>query len=60
MVPPVLDPTSDDYRLLTLHVAVHLPKDGIVPLWRSSGVSRGRGRKSGGVICERAARNAAR
>ena len=30
MVPPVLDPTSDDYRLLALHVAVHLPKDGIV------------------------------
>lgn len=30
MVPPVLDPTSDDYRLLALHVAVHLPPDGIV------------------------------
>lgn len=30
MVPPVLDPTSDDYRLLALHVAVHLPDDGIV------------------------------
>jgi Mrp family chromosome partitioning ATPase len=30
MVPPVLDPTSDDYRLLALHVAVHLPAEGIV------------------------------
>jgi Mrp family chromosome partitioning ATPase len=30
MVPPVLDPTSDDYRLLAMHVAVHLPDDGIV------------------------------
>ena len=30
MVPPILDPTSDDYRLLALHVGVHLPKDGIV------------------------------
>jgi Mrp family chromosome partitioning ATPase len=30
MVPPVLDPTSDDYRLLALHVAVHLPEEGIV------------------------------
>ncbi|MGH7713707.1 MAG: hypothetical protein ACREOG_20660, partial [Gemmatimonadaceae bacterium] len=30
MVPPVLDPTSDDYRLLALHVTVHLPDDGIV------------------------------
>jgi Mrp family chromosome partitioning ATPase len=30
MVPPVLDPTSDDYRLLALHVSVHLPADGIV------------------------------
>lgn len=30
MVPAVLDPTSDDYRLLALHVAVHLPDDGIV------------------------------
>jgi Mrp family chromosome partitioning ATPase len=30
MVPPVLDPTSDDYRLLAMHVAVHLPPDGIV------------------------------
>lgn len=32
MVPPVLDPTSDDYRLLAMHVAVHLPDDGIVAL----------------------------
>ena len=30
MVPAVLDPTSDDYRLLAMHVAVHLPDDGIV------------------------------
>lgn len=30
MVPAALDPTSDDYRLLALHVAVHLPDDGIV------------------------------
>ncbi|MGQ0640265.1 MAG: hypothetical protein ACT4P6_05755 [Gemmatimonadaceae bacterium] len=30
MVPPVLDPTSDDYRLLALHVAVHLPEEGLV------------------------------
>lgn len=32
MVPPVLDPTSDDYRLLAMHVAVHLPVDGIVAI----------------------------
>ncbi|MGH9203634.1 MAG: hypothetical protein ACRD2A_20605, partial [Vicinamibacterales bacterium] len=30
MVPAVLDPTSDDYRLLALHVAVHLPDEGII------------------------------
>ena len=32
MVPSVLDPTSDDYRLLALHVAVHLPDDGIIAI----------------------------
>jgi Mrp family chromosome partitioning ATPase len=37
MVPPALDPTSDDYRLLALHVAVHLPEDGIVSVVAEQG-----------------------
>lgn len=37
MVPAALDPTSDDYRLLGLHAAVHLPEDGIVSVVAEQG-----------------------